>query len=206
MAGVVALGVWLTGGVISDDMDVAMALTAVWFGVAGLAALLVARARRDLLLPVLGTFVVTAAAIGGWLGYNSLVDDEVNETVAVGAPAGQARSGGAAAPARNVQLASGGLESGAHDTSGTAAVVGLAEGGRVLTLTDFETDPGPDLRVYLATDKSASEFEDLGGLKGNVGNQQYEIPQDVDIQKYSTVVIWCRAFTVEFGSARLRAS
>ncbi|MEX2194042.1 MAG: DM13 domain-containing protein [Thermoleophilaceae bacterium] len=201
---VVLLGVWVTGALISDDMNVAMALTAVWFGIVGLACLLAVRARRDLLLPVLGTFVAAAVAIGGYLGYSSLVDQEVNETVAVGAPAGEApQEPGAAAPAQNVQLATGGFESGAHETSGTAAVVELAEGGRVLTLTGFETDPGPDLRVYLATDRDASESEDLGALKGNVGDQQYELPEGADLDRLSTVVIWCRAFSVEFGSAAL---
>jgi hypothetical protein len=131
--------------------------------------------------------------------------------VAVGAPASQAPAGGQGggaepAPTQNVQLSSGEFESGAHTTTGTAAVVELAEGGRVLTLTDFETDPGPDLRVYLATDRDASDSVDLDGLKGNVGNQQYEIGEDVDLAKYSTVVIWCRAFSVEFGSAALQGS
>lgn len=212
---VVALGVWFVGGVVSDNMNVAMALTAVWFGVAGLVALLVVRARRDLLVPVLGTFILVAGAIGVYLGYNSLVDKKVNEQVAVGAPASQAQpgeaggqqGGGAEAPAtQNVQLSAGEFESGAHTTTGTAAVVELAEGGRVLTLTDFETDPGPDLRVYLATDRDASDNVDLDGLKGNVGNQQYEIPEDVDLARFSTVVIWCRAFSVEFGGAELQGS
>lgn len=199
---VVAAGVWVAGALVSDDMNVAMGLTAVWFGIVGLACLVVVRARRDLLFPVLGTFLVTAAAIGGYLGYTSLVDKEVDEQVAVGAPAGEAGGAGAG----NVQLAAGGFESGAHATTGTAAIVELAGGGRVLTLTDFETDPGPDLRVYLATDRDASESEDLGALKGNVGNQQYEIPEGVDIERLGTVVIWCRAFSVEFGSAPLSGS
>ena len=204
---IVALGVWVAGGVLSDDMNVAMGLTAVWFGLAGLAALLVVRARRDLLVPVLGTFIVVAAAIGIYLGYSSLVDKEVNEDVAVGVPAAQARGGGAqAAPTQDVQLSSAEFESGAHTTTGTAAVVELAAGGRVLTLTDFETDPGPDLRVYLATDRDASDNVDLDALKGNVGNQQYEIPDDVDLANFDTVVIWCRAFSVEFGSAELQGS
>lgn len=190
---VVALGVWVTGGLITDDMDLAMLLTAVWFGVAGISCLLIARARPALRLPVLGTFAAVVVAIGGYLAYTSLVGKEVNETVAV------AGSG-------NAQLAGGAFESGAHETTGRAAVVELAGGGRVLTLTGFETDPGPDLRVYLATDRDAGESEDLGALKGNKGNQQYEIPDGVDLDRLSTVVIWCRAFSVEFGSAPLAGS
>lgn len=190
---VVAAGVWLTGGLITDDMDLAMLLTAVWFGLAGLACVLIARARPDFRLPVLGTFVAVAVAIGGYLAWTSLVGNEVNEPVA-------AAGGG------NSELAGGTFESGAHETTGRATAVELAGGGRVLTLTGFETDPGPDLRVYLSTDRDASESEDLGALKGNKGNQQYEIPAGVDLGRLSTVVIWCRAFSVEFGSARLIGS
>lgn len=201
---IVTAGVWVTGGVVTDDMNLAMALTTVWFVLAGVIALLLVRARRDLLLPVLGAFVLAAGGIGGYLAYTSLVDREVHEQVAVGTPAGQARAGGA--PAGNVQLASGDFQSGAHGTRGTAAVVELRGGRRVLTLTGFETSPGPDLRVYLSTDRGAGDFKDLGGLKGNVGEQQYDIASGVDLARYSTVVIWCRAFSVEFGSAALAAS
>jgi hypothetical protein len=62
------------------------------------------------------------------------------------------------------------------------------------------------LYVYLATDKSASDFVDLGVLKANIGNQNYEIPEGTDLAKYKTVVIWCKAFSVLFGSADLRAA
>ncbi|MBW3604379.1 MAG: DM13 domain-containing protein [Actinobacteria bacterium] len=49
------------------------------------------------------------------------------------------------------------------------------------------------------------EFIDLGALKGNVGDQQYEIPDDVDIETLSTAVVWCRAFSIGFTSAALTA-
>ncbi|HSE80729.1 MAG TPA: DM13 domain-containing protein, partial [Gaiellaceae bacterium] len=106
---------------------------------------------------------------------------------------------------QNVALGHGGFESAAHDTSGRATLIRLAEGGRVLTLTDFETDPGPDLRVYLVTGDTdeLGDVVDLGALRGNRGNQQYELEGSVDAERYRTVVIWCRAFSVAFGSARL---
>ena len=103
-------------------------------------------------------------------------------------------------------VASGTFVSGAHHTVGRAA---LARGGRVLTLTRFETSPGPDVRVYLTAARvgsngGAGEYVDLGGLKGNRGNQQYEIPADVRREQYRHVVIWCRAFSVNFGEAALQ--
>jgi hypothetical protein len=89
-------------------------------------------------------------------------------------------------------------------------VIRLARGGRVLTLTRFATSSGPDLRVYLSTRDPArgglGDVEDLGGLKGNKGDQQYRVPPDLDLRRYSTVVIWCRAFSVPFTSAALGTS
>ena len=94
----------------------------------------------------------------------------------------------------------------AHDTSGKAIVQELADGSRVLRLEDFETSNGPDVRVYLSAGKDGSygkDFVDLGGLKGNVGNQNYTIPSGADLDRYDTAVIWCRRFTVAFGAAKL---
>jgi hypothetical protein len=107
-----------------------------------------------------------------------------------------------------VLVRGGGFISVAHPAEGRAAVIELAEGGRVLTLTGFEVDNGPDLRVYLVAGDPTSEgdvddYVDLGGLKGNKGDQQYEIPADVDVGTYDTAVIWCRAFSVLFARAPL---
>ncbi|MGH9952595.1 MAG: DM13 domain-containing protein, partial [Nitrososphaeraceae archaeon] len=59
--------------------------------------------------------------------------------------------------------------------------------------------------VYLATDKSASDFIDIGNLKANIGNQNYQVPDGTDLAKYNTVLIWCKAFSVLFGSADLKS-
>jgi hypothetical protein len=94
---------------------------------------------------------------------------------------------------------------GAHPTSGTATLVRKPDGSRALTLTGFATDPGPDLRVLLVRDPSGAGVEgavDLGKLKGNKGDQEYAVPAG---GPEGAVVIWCRAFTVTFGSAALTA-
>ena len=65
---------------------------------------------------------------------------------------------------------------------------------------------GPDLYVYLSTDKGASNYVDLGRLKANAGNQNYELPKDVDLSRYDSVVIWCKSFSVYFGGAQLMAA
>jgi len=207
VAGLTIFGLWVFAGVITNDFEVAMALTGLWFGIAGLIALALSWWRRQLVLPVLGTFVVTAGIVGGYLAYSSFVRKTVNEDVAVARPVTEVAPGTRV----NVELSRGSFFSIAHGTSGEARIVRLASGGKVLQLLDLDTDPGPDLRVYLVAgqvggDSDPGDYTDLGGLKGNRGTQQYEIPAAVDTRRYSTVLIWWRAFSVPFGAAPLRPS
>ncbi|NND73841.1 MAG: DM13 domain-containing protein [Ilumatobacter sp.] len=99
-----------------------------------------------------------------------------------------------------------------HPGRGLAKVLNDGSTQRFLRFEDFETDNGPDLNVYLTTadadadadDFGASgEFHDLGDLKGNIGPQNYEIPADVDLAEFDTVVIWCVRFGVAFAAADL---
>jgi hypothetical protein len=96
-----------------------------------------------------------------------------------------------------------GVGDGIHNAEGVAKVVPLQDGSNILRLENLHVTNGPDLYVYLATDKSASDFVSLGKLKANNGNQNYEIPSETDLSKYATVLIWCRPFSVLFGSAEL---
>ena len=96
---------------------------------------------------------------------------------------------------------------------GTATVYQLADGKRVLRLSNFETDNGPDLHVRLIAADDAkdtdsvkkAEFVELAKLKGNKGNQNYDLPTDVDLSKYKVVSIWCNRFSVNFAAAPLKA-
>ena len=96
-----------------------------------------------------------------------------------------------------------GVGDGIHDAQGDAYTIPLDDGSNVLRLENFESTNGPDLFVYLATDDNASEFVNLGELKANKGNQNYDIPEGTDLEKYNKVLIWCKAFSVLFGSAEL---
>lgn len=97
-----------------------------------------------------------------------------------------------------------GVNDGIHNAEGRVVVIPLGDDGRsILRLEDFKSTNGPDLYVYLSTDKAASDFVNLGRLKGNMGNQNYEIPEGTDLEKYDTVLIWCKAFSVLFGSAEI---
>jgi hypothetical protein len=96
-----------------------------------------------------------------------------------------------------------GIGDGFHKVEGVANVIRLGSGAEILRLENFKATNGPDLYVYLSTDKSASDFVNVGRLKGNIGNQNYEIQAGTDLSKYNTVLIWCRAFSFLFGSAQL---
>jgi hypothetical protein len=212
VAVVVLAGVWVTGGLVTDDEPVARRLMGAWFAGAGVLAALVALRWRPLAVPVLATWLLTSGTVGGYLLLTSSVDRVVHEQVVVAAdpprtPAGDspATSGATPEPPGPVAVAGGEFAAGAHPTSGTATLLDRPDGTRALTLTDFATDPGPDLRVLLVRDPAGSDVDgavDLGALKGNKGDQQYAVPPG---SPAGAVVIWCRAFTVAFGTAPLAA-
>lgn len=115
------------------------------------------------------------------------------------------------ASAANTKLATGQFHSGAHETKGTATVLQLADGKKTLRLSDFATSNGPDVHVYLVAASDAKDndsvtkvgFVDLGSLKGNMGDQNYDLPAGTDLAKYRSVTIWCKRFSVNFGTAPL---
>ena len=92
---------------------------------------------------------------------------------------------------------------GFHKAEGIAKVINLADGRTFLRLENLKTTNGPDLYVYLSVGKDALDIVNLGRLKGNIGNQNYEIPAGTDLSKYNTALIWCKAFSTLFGSSKL---
>lgn len=153
--------------------------------------------------------VVAALAVLGGVGWYLFrpellfVDKQVNEELTTTAAA-QARAAGP------VALAIGAFHSVAHETRGTAAVLEI-DGKRILRLTNFATSNGPDVRVYLVAAPDAADnetvtsagFVELGKLKGNQGDQNYDVPAGLDLAQYRAVTIWCARFGVNFATAPL---
>ena len=135
----------------------------------------------------------------------------INKTVNEELPVAQAGSVSMAKESETMVLARGDFRGLAHETKGEAAVHRFADGKRILRLSDFETSNGPDVHVYLVAAEVAKDnatvkqagFIDLGSLKGNKGDQNYEVPADADLNKYKSVSIWCARFGVNFGAATL---
>jgi hypothetical protein len=100
------------------------------------------------------------------------------------------------------------------DTAGGKATIYRLEDGKpLLRLEDFSTTNGPDLFVVLSSSASpeqdglkSSTYVQLDALKGNIGNQNYELPADIELSQYKSVVIWCRTFNVVFGYAPLQGA
>ncbi len=153
---------------------------------------------------LIAAVVVLVAGAGAWYAFRPerlFINQKVNEQFPTASAANQAP----------MKLAAGEFHAGAHETKGTAAIFKLADGKRTLRLTNFETSNGPDVHVYLvaAADAKDSEtvksagFVELGSLKGNIGDQNYDVPANVDLAKYRAVTIWCARFAVNFGTAPL---
>lgn len=199
-------GLWFFSGIVAPGYNSSIALGAAWFVAAAIGFSFVKRRWPELKRPVGVSFLGTAAVVAAVFAWTTFRDKTVNETIVTGA-----RQSGGGKSAQNLELARGSFDGLAHEASGTAAIVKLAAGGKKLTFTNLDTDNGPDLRVYLvagpvAGDSDVDDYKDLGGLKGNKGTQQYDIPASVDTKRYSTVVIWCRAFTIAFAKAKLTSS
>ncbi|MEM9950588.1 MAG: DM13 domain-containing protein [Chloroflexota bacterium] len=95
-----------------------------------------------------------------------------------------------------------------HNGEGTATIFQLPDDSRILRFENFRVTNGPQLHVVLSRNNPTSifgdigdDYIDLGPLSGNVGNQNYEIPDDVDLEEYNTVVIYCVPFSVVFTTA-----
>jgi hypothetical protein len=167
--------------------------------------------------------VIVALGIAGGLGLywfapwklftSKRVDDAVPVVVATtpGGPSGTLSA--SASPADRV-LATGTFVSHEHHTTGTVQLVALADGRRQLVLRDLSTSDGPDVWVWLSdkpvgTDRSSwssfgtGHYVALARLKGNQGNQVYDIPTEVDLPGVHSVSLWCRRFSVSFGAAAL---
>jgi len=144
--------------------------------------------------------IAAVVLVGGWYAFRPerlFVDQTVNES--------------AVSLEGAMILASGEFHPVSHDGKGKASVYQLADGKKVLRFTEFETSNGPDVHVYLVAANDASDdatvttagFIQLGPIKGNKGDQNYELPGDVDLMKYRAVTIWCERFSKNFATAAL---
>lgn len=170
--------------------------------------------------------VAAALLFQPWLLFVDVrVEDEIPSAVATPAAtastdpgtAGDAPAAPPSAAAGPIDLASGVFVSHEHETTGTVRVIEHPDGTRQLAIESLETTNGPDVHVWLSAGPvvdgvdgwftaGGHPYVDLGLIKGNQGNQLYDIPADVDLAAYPTVDLWCVQFSVSFGAAALSSS
>jgi hypothetical protein len=174
-------------------------------------------------LPVLAVgLVVGLAAFEPWRAFTSSYVDEsipvadvrtATPTTTSPAPTTTAETSTetTVTPPQPVVVAEGAFVSQEHDTSGTARVIELPDGSRLLRLEGFSTSDGPDVHVWLSDAAAGGDwnsyddgrFVQLGEIKATDGNHNYVIPADADLTGLRSAVIWCDRFNVAFGSAPL---
>lgn len=196
------------------------------FGLGINCSMKILRAKALIPLGIIGTI---ALSVGAYIfqPWKLFIDTEVQEsvpTVEASAIPGESSENSAesidadpsseAINAEPVVLAEGSLISHEHKTTGTVKILQLADGSRILRLENLDTSDGPKVEVWL-TDAPVIEgldgwgvfddghFQTLGALKGNKGNHNYEIPDDLDLSDFSSVSLWCVTFSVSFGAAEL---
>lgn len=107
-------------------------------------------------------------------------------------------------PAGQTLLVQGKLQgSGSYTVSGDVKVYEDKDKKRSLVFENFSTSAGPDLRIYLAEDKSVTGFVEISNMVKN-GNAVFSLSANIDLQKKNHVLIWCKKFAVLFGSAQLK--
>ena len=186
--------------------------------------------RKRIGIPALLLVAVIAVSVGLYLFQpwriftsSTVIEDVPNAATPAATPAVEptqpaepSASPSAVAPvAVPRELATGQLISHEHASSGTARILELPDGSRILRLEGLDTSDGPDLHVWL-TDAPVIEgtagwyvfddgaYLDLGALKANKGDQNYAIPAAAELGDYSSVSIWCARFAVSFAAAELK--
>ena len=162
--------------------------------------------RMAIIRPVrLGLMVVAAAVLAGMAWYlvsPLFVDHRVSEATPPDVEA-------ASVPTHRGSF---GEVDAIHKGEGQATFYRPPDGKVVLRLENFRVTNGPDLYVYLSghpAPRSSAELHhapdyEVAVLKGNIGDQNYELPPDLDLDGVKSVVIYCKRFTTVFSTAELR--
>ena len=92
---------------------------------------------------------------------------------------------------------------GGHTASGTVKVYEL-NAKYYIVFDPYSSQNGPDLKVYLSKDETATAYIRVGKLMATMGKQTYEVPGSPNLAEYPFVHIWCEQFSVEFARAPLQ--
>jgi hypothetical protein len=164
--------------------------------------------RRPIVAGALGA-VALAAPVAWYLGSPLFIDATVDEAFPSGSTANALSEPAGATPLSRGEF---GVVDAIHRGEGSASVFRLSNGQHIMRFDAFRVTNGPDLFVYLSghpAPRTRDQLHDgadleLGRLKGNVGNQNYDLPAGVDVSRFKSVVVYCKQFSVVFSTAELR--
>jgi hypothetical protein len=172
--------------------------------------------RRIVVVAIVAALAVVARLLElFWFQFHkAFIDERVDEALPAavvdagtgdGTAAPAAGGGGVATPDDDIEVVARGefRPLGRYSASGTVLLVEFADGRRVVRFEGLDVSNGPDLRVVLSTEPGgyADGALELGRLKGNQGNQNYDVPSGADLTPFRSVVIWCDRFSTAFGVA-----
>jgi hypothetical protein len=152
--------------------------------------------KKNIILIIAVVVIIVVIPIAWWLGSPLFLNKTVDEGIPTEGNNGEESS--------LILLYSGNFKDADdfHKAEGAAEVIEI-DSKKYLRFEDFSSTNVPDAHVYLSKDLKANDFIDIGELKGNIGNQNYEISDNIDLEEYDKVLIWCVPFRVLVGSAEL---
>lgn len=146
----------------------------------------------------IGVGIIAVLAGAYWLAAPLFFDNEVQEAaVDIGESA--------SAQGEQIIVAEGSFADADAFHKGAGVVRLISVGGKnfIRFEDDFKVTNGPDLFVYFGKDGAYASEAKIAALKGNIGSQNYEVPEGMRVDEYNEVWIWCRAFSVPFAHAIL---
>lgn len=98
-----------------------------------------------------------------------------------------------------------------YTSAGDAAIYLFPDDRKLLRLENFQVVNGPELLVALSTHENpltpadlGRDYIDLGPLRTATGNLNYDIPSELNVSRYRSVVIYDRTYGVLFAVAKVR--
>lgn len=98
-----------------------------------------------------------------------------------------------------------------REGQGTAKLYELPNGTRLIRLEDFFVSINSDLELRLSELPNPKTTDDavkgpwklVAPLKATVGSMNYEVPKDIDVSKYQSIVIWCEITRNAYAAASI---
>lgn len=153
---------------------------------------------------LIAAVLIVAVAGGGWFAWskyqNNDQQDQQNQEVEV-------IEGGSEEAAENTsKVVYQATFQGVGQKSGSGSVLLTKDKNnkhQVILQEDFKVQEGPDLYLAFANEGQVDENTLFAPLREFSGLQQYDLPDNLNPEEYTELMIWCKEFSVAFSTAEL---